>query len=123
MTDAPPPFTFPKHMPPDVAQSILAEAYAELDAGKLLRSALKEQRDAGWDPPHDVQYVAEPALAEYGEGLGVSLGADILVHEEFEGLEACLDIFEAVLGDALMERVEKKVRKWSKRNPPAVSDA
>lgn len=112
------PFLFPPHMTRDVAQALLAEAYREIDAGKVLRRALKEQREAGWDPPHDVQYVGEPALAVYPEGLGVGLASDIRLYEEFEGMDECTDIFEACLAAAIVGRLEKTVGKWLKRHPP-----
>lgn len=114
------PFTFPHHTPREVATALLTEAYQEIDAGKVLRRALKEQRRQGWDPPHDAQYVCEPAVAEYPEGLGVSLGSDILLHEPFPGQDECLAIFEGILGDLLMERLERKVVRWLKtKTPPA----
>ena len=111
------PFSFPAHMPRAEAQRILQEAYESLDTGRMLRRALKIQRDEGFDPPHDVQYVGEPHLEDYEEGLGVALHADIMVHEEFEGIDDCVGIFDEVLGQELMDAVEKRVRKWAKRNP------
>lgn len=94
------------------AERLLAETYGELDAGKLLREALKRQRAQGFDPPHDVQYACEPAIDETAEGLSVSLATDILIHEEFEGMDECTEIFEDVLAEALLERLEKKIAKW-----------
>ena len=96
---------------------MLAEAYHELDAGKLLREALKRQRKAGLDPPHDVQYVGEPVVDEFEGVLGVGLATDIMVHEVFEGIDECTDIFEDVLGEALIERLEKKTVRWLKAHP------
>jgi len=105
-------FRFPAGMGREEAQRLLSDAYAELDAGRLLREALKRQRHAGFDPPHDVQYACEPALAEGREGLGVSLATDIFAHEDFEGVDECTDIFEDVLAEALLARLERLTKKW-----------
>jgi hypothetical protein len=112
--DEVPAFRFPTRMPRDEAQRLLAQAYGELDAGRLLRQALKRQRDAGYDPPHDVQYACEPALEAQKDGLGVSLLTDILLHEEFEGVDECTEIFEDVLAEALLERLGRLVAKWDR---------
>src|SRR5688500_5866177 len=61
-------FTFPRHMPFETAQELLAKSYGELDEGKLLRRTNKALRKADIDPPMDVQYVAEPAVAEFEDG-------------------------------------------------------
>ncbi len=111
-----PPFFFPALMPRDVAEGLLKEAYEELDTGKLLRASLKRQREDGLDPPSDVQYVAEARVEHFEEGLGVSLNTDILVHEEFEGMGDCVDVFEVVLADSLLTRLQKKVEKWERQN-------
>lgn len=105
----------------ETAQALLAEAYGEIDEGKVLRRALKLQRDEGLDPPSDVQYVSQPALADYPDGLGVSVSSDILLYEQFEGVDECVDVFEAVLGEALIARLEKKVKGWLKAHPPPPS--
>ena len=105
-------FAFPKAMPRSEAERLLAEAYAGIDEGKLLRRTHKELRRRGIDPPMDVQYVAEPAVVRYRDGLGISMGTDILVYEEFPEMDACVDAFEAVLTEALLEGLEKRIRKW-----------
>lgn len=103
-------FTFPKDVDLEQAQELLREAYASIPEGKLLRKTLKEQRVAGLDPPLDVQYVAEPRVVQYGDGIGVELNADILVYDDFPEAEDCLTVFEQVLSEALVERLEKALR-------------
>lgn len=115
--DGPGAFAFPRHMPVAQAERLLAEAYQALDAGKLLREALKRQRKAGLDPPGDVQYVGEPVVEEFEGSLGVGLATDIMVHEVFDGIDECTDIFEDVLGEALIERLEKAVARWLRDHP------
>jgi hypothetical protein len=110
-------FTFPAHMPRQDAARILADSYADVNAGKVVRRTTRRARGAGYEPPFDVAYVAEPAVADFEDGLGVSLGADILLYDEFKGWQQCLRIFEEEVGDALMAKVEKRVRKWIRRNP------
>lgn len=111
-------FTFPTHMPREDAQQLLAEAYQEVDAGKVLRRALKRQREAGYDPPGDVQYVSEPRLEERPDGVGVRVASDILLYEEFPGMRACVDLFEEAMMEDLAHRLEKKLARWAKRHPP-----
>jgi hypothetical protein len=112
-------FVFPAHMRRSDAQRLLQEAYASIDEGKLLRRTNKTLRRAGIDPPIDVQYVAEPAVRMFADGLGITLGCDILIHEEFPELEDCVEAFEASLQELLMDRLEKAVKAWGKRNPAA----
>ena len=116
-------FSFPSHMPRETAEGLLAEAYGEVNAGKVLRRALKLQREEGYDPPSDVQYVSEPRLTDHADGLGVSVASDILLYEDFEGVDECVDIFEGVLSGALMERLEKKVHRWLKDHPASAPTA
>src|SRR5688572_11052741 len=65
-------FVFPREMPAEEAQGLLQEAYGEIDEGKLLRRTNKELRRRGIDPPMDVQYVAEPAVQRFSDGLGIT---------------------------------------------------
>lgn len=118
MAEDAPPFAFPPRMPRQVAESILAQAYASIDEGKLLRRTNKLLRKRDIDPPMDVQYVAEPAVQEFEDGLGITLGCDILIYEPFPEMDRCIDAFEETLDDLLMKRVEKAVRAWGRRNPP-----
>lgn len=99
-------------MPADVAQAFLAEAYGAIDEGKLLRRTAAAQRAAGLDPPMDVQYVAAPRIEPRRGGSVLVLGADILVYEDFEEAEACLRVFEQVLGEALAVRLQPQVATW-----------
>lgn len=101
-------------MPEADAQRILSEAYRSLDEGRLLRRTNRELRRRGIDPPMDVQYVAEPKVEMFSEGLGVGLGADILVYNEFPEMEACVDAFETVLADLLLGKVEDAVKRWNR---------
>lgn len=101
-------------MPRAEAEEILAQAYHDLPAGKLLRIALKRQRDAGFDPPGDVQYVCEPTVVGNDGELTVGLSTDILLHEEFEGVDECTEMFEDVLAEALLTRLERKVQQWTR---------
>lgn len=110
-------FTFPAHMPRQEAARLLTEAYAKVNAGKVVRRTTRRAREAGYEPPFDVAYVAEPAVADFEGGLGVSLGADILLYDEFRGWRQCLGFFEDEVGQALMARLEKSVRRWLRRNP------
>lgn len=110
-------FTFPAHIPLETAQQLLAEAYEKVNAGKVVRRTTKRARKEGHDPPMNIGYVAEPAVVEYPDGLGVSLGADILLYDEFPGFRRCLAIFEEEVGDQLMKKLEKLVKKWVKKNP------
>lgn len=116
MANRPAPFVFPAGVHRLEAESLLAEAYRGLDAGRLLRRALKVQRKQGWQPPMDVQYVCEPALADFPDGLGVVFRSDVLVYAEFPGMQECLEIFEAVLAQALTERLERGIRRWRARH-------
>lgn len=104
-------------MPREEAERLLSEAYHELDAGKMLRTALKLQREAGWDPPHDVQYVVEPRVEVFENGLGVSVQSDIMLYDQFPGVDQCVDIFEDVVAEALLVAVAKRTKKWLKRHP------
>jgi hypothetical protein len=113
------PFVFPPTMAPDEAQRILAEAYSSIDEGKLLRRTNKLLRKRNIDPPNDVQYVAAPALAPSREGLGIVLGCDILIYDEFPELDDCVDAFEETLNDLLMPRIFKAVEKWKSRRASA----
>lgn len=108
---------FPRGMPREDAERLLREAYAKIDEGKLLRRTNKELRRRGIDPPMDVQYVAEPLVQVYGDGLGISLGVDIMIYEEFPQMQDCIDAFEASLSDLLMGRLEKAAKAWAKANP------
>lgn len=117
MSQGRPGFAFPAHMPAEAAQELLAETYRAVDAGKVLRRALKEQRAAGLDPPGDVQYVCEPRVEAFEDGLGVGLHSDVLAHDAFEGMEECVDIFEAVLAEALLDGLEKRVHRWLQDHP------
>ncbi len=109
-------FTFPQHMPLATAQELLAEAYEKVNAGKVIRRTTKRARKEGHDPPMNIGYVAEPSVVEFPDGLGVSLGADILLYDEFPGFRRCLAIFEEEVGGQLMKKLKKLVRKWEKRN-------
>lgn len=115
--DESPPFTFPAWMNRETAAQMLAVAYADVNDGRMLRRALKRQRRMGLDPPMDPQYVVQPALQDYDDGLGVGLNADILLYEEFEGVQECLRVFEDVVGTELIAKLQRRVRKWVKRNP------
>ena len=108
-------------MPPDEAQRLLTEAYRGIDEGKLLRRTHKELRKQGIDPPLDVQYTAEPRVERFDDGLGITLGADILIYDAFPELDDCRDTFEAALNDLLMERLEKVLKKWLKASPRRTS--
>lgn len=110
-------FTFPAHMPRREAARLLAESYAKVNAGRVVRRTTKRARGAGYEPPFDVAYVAEPAVADFEDGLGVSLGADILLYDPFRGWQQCLGMFEEEVGQALMAHLEKSVRKWLRKNP------
>jgi hypothetical protein len=114
---APVAFVFPASMPREEAHGIVQESYAEIDEGKLLRRTNKLLRRRGIDPPMDVQYTAEPRVEHVRGGLGVTLGADILIYEQFPELDDCVAAFEDALEDLLMPRVEKRVRRWLKRRP------
>jgi hypothetical protein len=111
-------FVFPGHMERQTARRLLAEAYAKVNAGKVVRRTTKRARAAGHDPPHDIAYVAEPDVVEYEDGLGVSLGTDLLLYDEFPGMDACLGIFEEEVGGALMKHLQKRVRGWLRRHRP-----
>lgn len=112
-------FVFPNGMTQEQAKGLLAEAYAKVDAGKVLRGAIKDQRAAGHDPPGDVQYVTEVDTAPYPNGLGVSVSSDILVYDEFEGMDECVDLFEARFTEALLVALEKRVTKWERAQASA----
>lgn len=105
-------------MPREAAQRLLTDAYRGLDEGKILRLTHKLLRRRGIDPPLDVQYVADPAVEEVPEGLGIRLGTDILVYDEFPEMDDCLEAFEDALNDLLLARLDKMIRGWNKRHPP-----
>lgn len=113
------PFLFPSHMPLEVAQRLLTEAYSEVDEGKALRRTHKSLRKQGIDPPIDVQYTAQPVVAETPDGLGVFVQADILIYNEFPELEDCVDAFERQLWGLIEPRLEKAVRGWIRAHPGA----
>lgn len=109
-------FRFPPRMTKEVADFLLQEAYGEVDTGRVLRKTIARQREAGLEAASDVQYVGEARVEAYEDGLGVSLSTDIMIHEEFEDLQACVDVFEETLGAEILARLEKKVRKWEKKH-------
>jgi hypothetical protein len=104
-------------MPKSTAAQILAQAFSRVNAGKVVRRTTRKARAEGLDPPFDISYVAEPAVVEYSDGLGVSLGSDLLMYDEFPGWRRCLQIFEEEIGGRLMSRVEKATRRWLRKNP------
>ena len=104
-------------MDQEAARGLLAAAYGRVNAGKVVRRATKRARAEGLDPPFDVGYVAEPAVDAFEDGLGVRLGADILLYDEFPGWQRCLAIFEEEVGQALIHRLERLVRKWRAKHP------
>lgn len=113
--DAFPPFRFPKGMAEADAATLLADAYKDIDDGKLLRTVHKELRRKDIDPPTDVQYVAKPHVEIHGGQFEVCLHPDIMIYDEFPEMDDCLDTFEDVLNEMLSKRLEKSVKKWSKR--------
>lgn len=108
---------FPPRMPREAAQAMLEEAYRDLKEGKLLREALRRQRAAGWDPPHDVAYSGEPGLRRTRRGLVLEVVTHIYLHEAFPGVDACTAVFEEVLVEALTERLSRAVARWERKNP------
>lgn len=108
-------FVFPKGMSEADAAALLKEAYGDIDDGKLLRTVHKELRRKDIDPPTDVQYVAEPHVEEHNGRFEVCLHPDIMIYDEFPEMDDCLDTFEDVLNEMLTRRLEKSVKKWSKR--------
>jgi hypothetical protein len=105
-------FVFPAGMPREEAERLLREAYGGIDEGKLLRRTNKELRRRGIDPPMDVQYVAEPAVQRFADGLGISLGCDIMIYEPFPEMDACTDAFEDMLNEILVKQLRKLSAKW-----------
>lgn len=97
------------------AQRLLTEVYREVDEGKALRRTNKALRRQGIDPPMDVQYTAEPVVADVEGGLGVFLQADILIYNEFPELEQCVATFEDELWRLVERRLEKALRRWVRR--------
>lgn len=118
MADPVAPYVFPKEMSVQDAESILAQAYAAVDDGKVLRLAHKILRRNDIDPPTDVQYVAEPHVEATDAGLEVCLHPDILIYDEFPEMEDCVAAFEGALAEQLAKRLEKSVRRWRKANRP-----
>lgn len=110
-----PPFVFPEGMSEADAAGLLAEAYQEIDDGKLLRRVHKELRRKDIDPPTDVQYVAEPHVERRGARYEVCLHPDILIYDEFPEMDDCLDTFEDTLNAMLAKRLEKRVKEWRRR--------
>jgi hypothetical protein len=111
------PFVFPAGMSEEDAAAMLAAAYQDIDDGKLLRAVHKELRNKDIDPP-DVQYVAQPHVERRGARLEVCLHPDIMVYDEFPEMNDCVDTFEDVLHEMLEKRLAKRIKKWSKSQPP-----